>query len=212
MTNYGLAGAPSGIYVLNEPDSTGVVLATYLGWSEGFFTGLAIRANGHGDLVGSITDPTDSILVIDKATAVTIASYPMYLNGSQYTIYQAGDMSIGRQGLCTKTIGYWKNHIWSDRGVTICGVLILEENGKNILWNSRGNNYSKLFAQLIAAKLNTNDSTGIPEIEEAENYICSRWPTGWQGHEYDPIPKSEKKIVTALWEALDRFNNQFPCE
>jgi hypothetical protein len=212
MTNFGPAGAPSGIYALTVPDSPGIVWANYIGWCDGNFTGLAIRANGYGDLVGSITNPTDSILVIDKSTAVTIASYPMYLDGSQYTIYQFGDMSIGRQGLCTKTIGYWKNHSWNDRGITICGVLIQEVEGKKILWSSRGNNYSKLFAQLIAAKLNTNDSTGIPEIEETENYICSKWPAGWQGHEYDPIPKSDKKTVTALWEALDRFNNQFPCE
>jgi len=211
-TNNGPPDAPSGIYALTVPDSKGIVWATYIGWCEGIFTGLAIRANGYGDLVGSTTDPTDSILVVDRATAVTIKSYPMYLNGSRYSIYQFGDMSIGPQELCTKTIGYWKNHSWNDSGVTICGVLVQEEEGKAILWGARGNNYSKLFAQLIAAKLNTNNSTGIPEIEAAENYIDAMWPTGWQGHVYDRISKAEKKIVTALWEALDGFNNQFPCE
>lgn len=211
-TNYGPPEAPSGIYALTVPDDPGIVWATYTGWCEGSFTGLAIRANGYGDLVGSITDPTDSILVVDRATAATIASYPMYLNGSPYSVYQYGDMSIGPQRLCNKTIGYWKNHPWNDSAVTICGVLVLEEEGKDILWSARGNNYSQLFAQLIAAKLNTNNSTGIPEIEAAENYIEGKWSTEWQEHVYDRIPRSEKKIVSALWEALDDFNNQFPCE
>jgi hypothetical protein len=211
-TNSGPPEAPSGTYALAVPESPGTVWATYIGWCEGNFTGLAIRANGYGDLIGSITDPTDSILVIDKATADTIASFPMYLSGSPYSIYQFGDMSTGPLELCNKTIGYWKNHSWNNRGVTICGVLVQEEEGKGILWGARGNNYSKLFAQLIAAKLNTNNSTGIPEIEAAENYICTKWPDGWQDHVYDHISKSDKKIVSALWEALDSFNNQFPCE
>ena len=211
-TNIGPPEAPSGIYALTLPEEAGIVWATYIGWCEGSFTGLAIRANGYGDLVGSITDPDNSILLIDKATAVTIESFPMYLSGFPHSLYQYGDMSTGPLELCTSTIGYWKNHSWNDRGVTICGVLVEEAEGKAILWKARGNNYSQLFAQLIAAKLNTNNSTGILEIEEAENYICDKWSAGWQGHESDPIPKADKKIVRALKDALDRFNNQYPCE
>jgi hypothetical protein len=211
-TNIGPSNAPSGIYALTVPDGPGIVWANYLGWCEGSFTGLAIRANGYGDLVGSITYPTDSILVVDRNSAATIESYPMYFDGSPYSVYQYGDMSIGPQELCTRTIGYWKNHPWDQRGVTICGVVVREQEGKEILWNARGNIYSQLFAQLIAAKLNTNNSTGIPEIEAAENYIEAKWSFEWQWHVYDRIPKSEKKIVRALWEALDNFNNQFPCD
>ncbi len=211
-TSIGPPEAPSGIYTLSVPENPGVVWADYVGMGEGMFTGLAIRANGYGDLVGSITSPTDSILVIDKMTAETIESYPMYLDGLPYSVYQYGDMSVGPLSLCTKTIGYWKNHLWDDRGVTICGVLVLEEEGKDILWSARGNNYSMLFAQLIAAKLNTNNATGIPEIEAAEDYIEAMWPDGWRGHVNDPIPKPEKKTARALWEALDDFNNRFPCK
>jgi len=203
--------APGGLYLLTLPENPGSVWAVYLGFSMGGFTGLAIRANGYGDLVGSITTPSNSILVIDKENASIIASYPMYLDGLPYD-YSYGDMSVSSLSLCTKTIGYWKNHSWNDTGITICNTLVLEEEGTEILRSARGNDYSMLFAQLIAAKLNTNNSTGIAQIEAAENYICSKWLTGWQRHVDDPIPKSEKKDVVALWRALDAFNNQFPCQ
>jgi hypothetical protein len=212
MINIDKMGAPRGLYELSLPQIPGIVWAEYKGQCPGNFTGLAIRANGYGDLVGSVTD-TDSILVINREDGSQIAGYPMYLDGSPYS-YEFGDMSVGSQGLCTKTIGYWKNHSWDGAGITLCGVLIQkeEDKDKDILWNCRGNNYSMLFAQLIAAKLNTNNSTGIPEIEEAENYICALWSSDWQSHVHDPIPKSEKKTVTALWNALDRFNNSFQCK
>jgi hypothetical protein len=209
--NYDAWNAPKGLYALSVPDNPGFVDAAYSGSNVQLFTGLAVRANGFGDLVGSITSPTNSILVIDKETGAVIADYPMFLNGKPHD-YQYGDMSVGSLELCTKTIGYWKNHPWNGTGITICGVLVREEDGKDILWSARGNNFSMLFAQLIAAKLNTNNSTGIPEIEAAENYICTIWAGGWQDHVNDSIPKSEKKAVTALWRALDAFNNQFGCE
>ena len=208
------SGAPRGLYSLVIPEIPGsVVWASHLGQTEAAqFTGMAIRANGYGDLVGSITSPLDSILVIDRKTGTEIASYPMYRDGLPYTVYQFGDMSVGPQWLCNKTIGYWKNHAWQGVGVTICDILIQEGEGKDILWSARGNNYSMLFAQLIAAKLNTNNSTGIAEIESAESYICAKWSSGWQDHVHDHIPKNEKKNVVALWKALDKFNNEFPCE
>jgi hypothetical protein len=207
-------GAPAGLYTLVIPESpNSEVWAAHLGQMEAAqFTGMAIRANGYGDLVGSITSPLDSILVIDRENAAEIASYPMFRDGLPYTVYQFGDMSAGPQWLCTKTKGYWKNHSWNGAGITICGILVLEEEGKDILWGARGNNYSMLFAQLIAAKLNTHDSTGIAEIEMAESYICAKWGSGWLGHTKDPIPRREKRSVVALWKALDEFNNRFPCK
>jgi hypothetical protein len=212
--NNGRWGAPRGLYSLVIPEAAdSVVWATHLGQlNAARFTGMAIRANGYGDLIGSITSPMDSIFVIDRATASEIASFPMYKDGLPYTIYRFGDMSVGPQRLCNKTKGYWKNHSWMDVGITICDILVEEEEGKKILWNARGRNYSMLFAQLIAAKLNTNNSTGIAEIDDAESYICARWSSGWQDHVYDRIPKREKSKVVALWKALDKFNNQFPCE
>lgn len=209
-TNRAAPDAPAGLYRLTIPPDSGWISAEHLGLNEGMFTGLAIRANGFGDLIGSITSPSDSILVIDKENAGIITSYPMYLDGLPYA-YRFGDMTVGSLSLCTKTIGFWKNHGWDETGITICGVLLQEWEGKSILRNARGNNYSMLFAQLIAAKLNTNNSTGIPEIEAAESYICSTWGPEWLGHIYDPIPKTEKKTVVALWKVLDAFNNLYPC-
>lgn len=123
--------------------------------------------------------------------------------------------------------GYWKNHSWEGTTLTLLGVTIDEASGKMILWNARGNNFSMLFAQLIAAELNTNGSTAlvIPEIEEAKIFlqavedeygdvVLDDGTLNWER----PFDTEEQKAeAEALWEALDAFNNlsgspPFLCE
>lgn len=201
-------GAPRGLYELTLPATVpGPVYATHLGEGDtgSYFTGLAIRANGWGDLVGSTHE--DEIFVVDKTNASTADTFEMYLGGSPYN-YEYGDMTAGPLVLCTKTIGYWKNHSWDGATVSICGDTIDESEGKEILWNARGNNFSMFFAQLIAAKLNTNNATGIPTIDDAEAWLCA------QGVEWDSdfASKQQKREAAAYWEDLDAFNNQYECE
>jgi len=76
--------------------------------------------------------------------------------------------------LCGFTIGYYKNYDWNGAGVNICGVSIDENAGKESLSNATGTNFSMLFAQLIAAKLNVNDAGGLSIIDDAEAWLCEQ--------------------------------------
>lgn len=90
--NQSKSGAPHGLYKITDPYIA--LNATYIGAGDGdFFTGLAVRDNGAGDLVGSETT-NNSIKVIVKDTANMPTVYPMYLDGSPYA-YAYGDMTAG---------------------------------------------------------------------------------------------------------------------
>lgn len=72
--------------------------ATKVGDTGDFFTGLAVRDAGNGDLVGSDTDK-DAIVVVDKDTGAQGTIYEMYLGGSRYA-YGFGDMTVGALDVC----------------------------------------------------------------------------------------------------------------
>jgi hypothetical protein len=67
--------------------------ATLVGFTGDFFTGLAVRAAGTGDLVGSNTN-RDEVVVVDKATGAQETAFEMYLDGKRYA-YGFGDMTVG---------------------------------------------------------------------------------------------------------------------
>lgn len=67
--------------------------ATEVGVTGDFFTGLAVRAAGTGDLVGSNTT-RDEIVVVDKGDGSQGTAYEMYFDGSRYA-YGYGDMTVG---------------------------------------------------------------------------------------------------------------------
>lgn len=219
---HSVSGAPRGLYILTLPESMpGTTNAVYLGASGvgDYFTGMAIRARGLGDLVGSTHE--NRIFLVDKTNGLTLYTYIMYLDGSPYQVYQYGDMTVGPLVLCTKTIGYWKNHSWDDATVTINGETITEKKGRSepvdekpgngILWQARGNNFSMLYAQLIAAKLNCGDCVGITIIDEAEDFLLNEMVfLGDFNQEF--VSKTQKKEATKLAEALDAFNNQYACD
>lgn len=71
----------------------GTGAATKVGDTGDFFTGLAVRDAGNGDLVGSNTT-RDEIVVVNKSTGAQDAQFPMYLNDSPYA-YGFGDMTVG---------------------------------------------------------------------------------------------------------------------
>jgi hypothetical protein len=214
-TNGQRAGAQSGLYELALPAVGGVVYAEYIGGiANTFFTGLALRANGYGDLVGSENEH-DQIVVISKANGTVVDTYDMYVGEERYD-YRFGDMTVGPLALATRTIGYYKNHSWGGATVTVCGVEIDETLGKRILGNARGNNFSMLFAQLIAAKLNTFNATGIPVIDEAEAWLCSqgvviRDSEGKPCLDWGKAFTSKQQKSAAGWYsgALDYFNNLY---
>ncbi len=84
-----------GLYLLTLPPQNGPVLATFLGAGTDphKFRGLAVRANGNGDLVGSTGD--DEIHVFNRVNADDLLPpLPVYLDGVLYDLAM-GDMSIG---------------------------------------------------------------------------------------------------------------------
>lgn len=208
-TLYIVTNTPTAVYALTVPESTGTVYAEKLGSPGNVpFSGLAVRANGLGDLVGS-EPQREQITVLDKTNGSAVESFPTYLGGSRFYLNN-GDMTVGPLMLCTRTIGYWKNHSWDNATVTICGVPVDETLGKEILWGARGNNFSMLFAQMIAAKLNCN-TCGVT----SEQWLCAQPDITTNGtlnwnKTFDS--KQQKREAAGYWEALDEFNNQYECE
>jgi hypothetical protein len=93
--NNGKMGAPAGLYLLTLPAQGGQVMASHLGLGaeDHFFTGIALRANGIGDLVGSTT--VNNLHIMDRADASdTVLPLPFYLDGELFETAW-GDMSIG---------------------------------------------------------------------------------------------------------------------
>jgi len=75
----------------------GNMATEHRGGATDYFTGLAIRENGSGDLVGSKTNPSNEIVVINKTNGAPIDNYPMYLSTDLENIhpYNYGDMTAG---------------------------------------------------------------------------------------------------------------------
>ena len=167
-----------------------------------FITGLALRFNGRagpdGDfnLVGSVNNANWMQLLDVKAGSDVMldsAEYPY----SPDHVHIFGDMASAVRKIgtlpCTYTIGYWKNHRWEysegsgfPGSVQLCGEVIGEFDGKQILRSAKNSNFSMLTAQLIAAKLNAGASAvGTPimdVIREAEAFLCEQVdPEGKRG-------------------------------
>lgn len=215
-TNASTKSTNKGLYIVTlPPDSLDSI---FLGPSSPInenLSGLAIRANGYGDLLGSAYG--GKIYVIDKwdgSYGGTLPVFQMKYDDLNFP-YQYGDMSLGPFALCTRSIGYWKKHSWNDAVITIGGLPIDENLGNEILRNAKGKNFSMLFAQLIAAKLNMNNSTGIPIMDDAEIWLCSQpeiingdLSLNWN-KDFDS--KQQKREAADYWEALDDFNNMYEC-
>jgi hypothetical protein len=206
-----------GLYIVTLPPNS--LDAIFLGSSDPIdnkVTGLAIRANGYGDLLGSVFG--GEIYVMDKSNGLwggTLPIFQMKHNDKNFR-YQYGDMSLGPFALCTRSIGYWKKHSWNDAVIAIGSIQIDESLGNEILRNARGKNFSMLFAQLIAAKLNINNSTGIPIIDDAEIWLCSQ-PDIINGDlslnwDKDFDSKQQKREAAKFWEALGAFNDMYECD
>jgi len=211
FVNNARSGAPAGLYVFDPIPVGGVLSATYLGTgSDGdhHFTGAAMTGNGTGYIIGSNRE--DEFHVQSRFDGSDVAIYAMYIDGEPYPGHNFGDMSNGPLFECNRTIGYWKNHAWSVGSVSICGFEVSEAEGSTVLWNANSENFSMLFAQMIAAKLNCSDCLGIPVIDEAEAWACAQGaaPDRWAEWADD----QQKTDGTAHKTALDVFNNSNHCD
>jgi hypothetical protein len=221
----GRDGAPAGLY---EVDLGPPLEGEYIGdgglIGDGvFITGLAFRVNGffegdppYGRLVGSTCCDHIAEFELSGEPGTTIETlFAMHdmcdCAGTPYD-YTYGDMATGPLGYfpCVGTIGYWKNHAWEyvsgvAENVQVCDATIDEWIGKELLRKARGNNFSMLTAQLIAAKLNTGGGgDGLAIISDAEFFLCDE-----TGGDFDMRfdDKVQKQTAERLKDALDAFNN-----
>jgi hypothetical protein len=132
-------------------------------------------------------------------------------------------------GGCTLTIGYWKNHAgfgpqadvvtpllpqWlgtsggaKSLDVTTAGfaVQLLSFYGSNNVF-SASNGINKLYAQLLAAKLNIAngaDGSAISStIAAADAFLASNNSTSWAS-----LTKAQQQAVNSWMSALDNYNN-----
>lgn len=189
--------APRGLYRLNCTGDPITATLIAVPPTNGYFTGIAVRANGLGNsLAGSahyprpdtLPEEPDVIHSLSLVTGMENGHYVMKLGGVDY-VYGYGDMSNGAIGiLCTRTIGWYKNHDWYvgsptfPMSATICGHGITQTgvggtiagqdflNGVGFDKKPNGTDFSMLFAQLLAAKLNAGD-TGTALIDETEAWL-----------------------------------------
>ncbi len=209
----------AGLYSL-DLTIPGTVTASLIGNpTPSAYTGMAFRYNGLGDLLAS--NLNDSFVELSATDASTLQTYGMYLASDPNVKYKlhniGGDMTTGPLVFCSKTIGYWKNHSWNDATVTINGVEYDEDDGRGfatepndkpkggLLWQAKGKTYSMLYAQLIAAKLNTYNSSNIALLNEAEEFLNGKIFG-------DDVIKSEKAAYSALVQAVTAFNEDNHCD
>jgi len=212
--NLATAGAPRGLYTLSVPAAPGDVMASYVGEATDldFFNGMAIRANGYGDIAAS---SFDDLIHIHGTTTGNDAAEPfvMYLNGSPFDA-TGGDMSNGPLELCTRGYKYWSTNSWNGRAVTVVGVLVDETLGDEIYQNLNPANFSLLVAQLVAAKLNVNNSTGIGIIDDAEAWMADQGLVNPDGSlNYSKPFDSQQQLSTAIFHTrqLNGFNKTYRC-
>ncbi|KFZ38442.1 hypothetical protein HR45_03115 [Shewanella mangrovi] len=209
------------LYDLTLPGSPPApVNAVEIGGVDEGYTGLAFRVGGVGNLIGS-NKGNNSFNELSVVDGSLIVSYPMYLNGGLFEHNLGGDMTTGPLVMCSKTIGYWKNHSWLGASVTINDMsdefAITEVIGRfgtkaegdkpydGMLWRAKGKTYSMLYAQLIAAKLNTSNSYTVDLLNTAEAFLDGK---GFD----DPVSKADRAMYSKLVEAVTAFNEDNHCD
>ncbi len=114
-----------GLYRVDDPamDTTAVpVDSSTIGTHDATITGLAIRNAGTGDLVASDRDD-NAIVVIDRTDGSIVDSFPMKLNGQDYS-YDYGDMTVG--AICGEV--FHRGTLGSDLAVLEAGGIPLDGN------------------------------------------------------------------------------------
>jgi hypothetical protein len=133
------------------------------------------------------------------------------------------DINVPCSTGCTLTIGYWKNHagfgpqddmvtellpVWLGFqyvGTNEKAVQFLSFQGSNNVFDA-SNGINKLYAQLLAAKLNiasgADDSAVSSTINQADLFLLTKSSTDWAG-----LSKANKVKVLTWLATLDGFNN-----
>ena len=178
--------------------------------------------------VGSATT-TASCQVYNNTATATATNHP--------SRQDTGSLEVVCSNSCTLTIGFWKTHAgqysWArgNQGDAITALLprwlgtvggvksiqvttaaravqILSFNTSSISAGSNG--ITKLYAQMLAAKLNVangaNGSTIAAAIAAADAFLATNNEADWAG-----LTKNQKNQVLAWMSTFDTFNNSAHC-
>jgi hypothetical protein len=203
LTNGGTTQAPRGLYRATslEIPVTGDVALDFIGDGGSLrYTGLAVRDAGRGALVASAS--SNAFPEIDRNSGLisTIFGTTAPMNN--------GDMTTGQLAICTSTVAYHQTNDWNGRTIKINGEVIDQQTGQQILQSATERNFSFLFAQLIAAKLNCESCGGA--ILEAESFLLS---AGVFVSQYDArfASRQQAEAAARLAAQLEAFNGSNIC-
>ncbi len=128
---------------------------------------------------------------------------------------------------CTFTIGYWKNHagfgpqadVLSQylpimlgssvpKGINVNSATVATNVLKMSVYGTASNGITKLYAQLLAAKLNiasgASNTAVAATISAADSFLGANSYTQWSS-----LSKAQQSTVLGWMTALDNFNNGF---
>jgi hypothetical protein len=154
-------------------------------------------------------------------------------NTNTATIQETGQYSEAtvtvtcQAGACTRTIGYWKNHdgsgpqpdlitqylpIWlgTSGGAKSVQVTTASQASTILGIPDASNGIDKLYAQLLAAKLNiaagADGSTVASTITAADTFLATHNSADWS-----TLTPSDQTTVLSWKTALDNYNNSLEC-
>ena len=159
----------------------------------------------------------------DPITGLTICTT---LDSGEYDPTWDCGLYLAQQTGCTLTIGFWKNHagfgpqanvlsqylpIWlGDMGggesINVSDSTIAHDILMRNVYGSNSNGVTKLYAQLLAAKLNiaagADDSDVAAAIAAADAFLANNSYTDW-----DSFSRSTKHMVLDWMSDFDDYNN-----
>jgi len=161
----------------------------------------------------------------DPATGLT--GY-FTVDTAQRMLYWDAGMYMVEDDGCTYSKGYWKNHagfgpqddmvsdllpIWlgNEGSDTVMSVAVIDaQTAVDILsqhvYGHPSNGITKLYAQLLAAKLNiangADDSDIADYVLEADNFLTDHGWTDW-----DDLDRDQRKMILEWKDIFDDYNN-----
>jgi hypothetical protein len=127
---------------------------------------------------------------------------------------------------CTRTIGYWKTHsgfgpqddvvtpllpIWlgtpgGTNSIAVTDNVIAHDILIQHVYGHPSNGITKLYAQLLGAKLNMASGASFGDIEDAlgaaDEFLADHYYTDW-----DSFDKNTQRTVNRLKDKFDEYNN-----
>ncbi|MGI9077962.1 MAG: hypothetical protein ACR2G6_11655 [Gemmatimonadaceae bacterium] len=208
----------SGSFALNDGDCHFVADFESVGTTEFVVRETASQAGFRLDSI-RVTDLGGNVTILSGTNTWTNSTTGPGLRGFTVEFFNSG---VG----CTNTIGYWKNHDGSgpqpDVVTALLPVTLGSGGGKSVVvtnttisnailsrsyaGGSSSNGISKLYAQLLAAKLNikrgADGSAVAATILAADNFLYLYNQADWSS-----LSKAQQAQVNAWMTTLDNYNN-----